>query len=471
MFYEEGWIRVPETDHWNEQRRRPALKRVSVETKPGETQKCVFALSEMYEMARPGRYIIQAKRSDFWGTEIKSNQLWVTVIVAYTPIGLQLPAPAPLKPVFSIAISTPQTVIQSDADLPVKVLVTNLSDHAIHLDLDEGSYWSDVRDEKGHLAPQTQYGHQLTGDQFAFPAPRESSFSVPINPGASVEAEINIAKLFDLNRPGVYAVRVDKSDRQSKAWIQSNVIGVTVASKSVPASAATPAQAAPTASRAPAPPVAITLNTQQTTIRAGAEIWVDATTSNLSDHTVAIGFLPGPYESVLFSVTVQVRDSQNHPVGPEALDKHWCEGKSDCKILDDESRYLAPGHSAKDFFLLGKGYEFSKPGTYTIQVVRWDEQRTDPLARPVKVVTAVSNVLTVNVVEACYKFEVVRTRRFDGEFSVIAPPQAASGRFRASLPHQSSRHGRVRSPCHPGSTTSLRNACVAAKNDIVCSSC
>jgi TonB family protein len=77
---------------------------------------------------------------------------------------------------------------------------------------------------------------------------------------------------------------------------------------------------------------------------------------------------------------------------------------------------LSPGESAKDYFFLGKSYDLSRPGTYTIQVVRWDEQRANLLVQPVKAVTAVSNALTVNVVEACKLFGVIRTTRFDSEF-------------------------------------------------------
>jgi hypothetical protein len=38
-----------------------------------------------------------------------------------------------------------------------------------------------------------------------------------------------------------------------------------------------------------------------------SEIWVDAVTTNVSDKTVGVGFLPEPYESLAFSVKVQVR--------------------------------------------------------------------------------------------------------------------------------------------------------------------
>jgi len=130
IFYEDGRIPVPMTERWIEMQRRPTLRRVGIQTKPGETQKCVFIISEMYQIARPGRYLIQMKRRDFWGAQIKSNQIQVTVTAWESTIQPR-PTP-PLKPSFSISISA-QPVFQAGADVPVKVLITNVSDHAINL--------------------------------------------------------------------------------------------------------------------------------------------------------------------------------------------------------------------------------------------------------------------------------------------------------------------------------------------------
>src|SRR5579871_978462 len=343
VFDEDGWIPVPTTQSWERRSRQPTFRRVAVRTvQPGETQKCVFAVGEMYEIARPGRYYIQMKRRDFQGTLVKSNPLRVTVLAPYASASLSFPPPAPVKPTFSITINTPQAVIKSGASLPVKIVVTNVSDQVIDLDLDEARYWTDVRDEKGRLAPQTKYGHELTGDQFAFPPPKNTSFTVPIEPGTSANAVIDVAELFDLSRAGSYTIQVDKSDRKSKAWMQSNVIAVSVIpadSAAVPA--ATPMLAGSAVSSRSAP-VAIKLSTGQTTVRAGAEIWLDATTMNLSDHKMAIGFLPGPYESPGLSVIVQARDNQGRPVGAERLDQSGCKGIPGCKAMFSESRYVAP---------------------------------------------------------------------------------------------------------------------------------
>src|SRR5690349_18818887 len=97
----------------------------------------------------------------------------------------------------------------------------------------------------------------------------------------------------------------------------------------------------------PAPAVTITLSAPQTSVKTGSEIWLDAVTTNISDHAVNIGFFPGPYESMDISLVVHVQDSQNHAVGPEKLDQHACEGVPNCRVFHLEMRKLGPGESVK----------------------------------------------------------------------------------------------------------------------------
>jgi hypothetical protein len=108
--YEDGMVSVPKKQSWLKLRRQPNLRRVGVETMPGETQKCVFAVSDMYEMARPGRYLIQMKRRDFWGTVVKSNVLRVTVIAphASAEISSLLPTAAIATNSINAATSEPR---------------------------------------------------------------------------------------------------------------------------------------------------------------------------------------------------------------------------------------------------------------------------------------------------------------------------------------------------------------------------
>ena len=141
-------------------------------------------------------------------------------------------------------------------------------------------------------------------------------------------------------------------------------------------------------------PISIKLSSEHTTIRVGSPIWVDAVTTNDSDHLVSIGFLPGPYEAEAFSVTVQVRDSWNCPVGPERLDQHPCDGIPNCRVEFHESRILGLGESAKDHFLIDKKYDLSRPGTYTVQVVRRDKATNLSYLESAK-----SNILTFTVTQ------------------------------------------------------------------------
>ncbi len=141
-------------------------------------------------------------------------------------------------------------------------------------------------------------------------------------------------------------------------------------------------------------PLSIKLSSERTTVKAGSAIWVNAVTTNDSDHRLRIGFLPGPYEAEDFSVTVQVRNSEDRPVGPERLDQHPCDGIPNCRVEFHESRILGPGESAMDYFLIDKKYDLSRPGTYTVQVVRRDKATDLSYLE-----TAKSNILTFTVTQ------------------------------------------------------------------------
>lgn len=169
-------------------------------------------------------------------------------------------------------------------------------------------------------------------------------------------------------------------------WHNFSILAIAMALLGVAAAQSPRSTPKPT----PSPSVSILLNTDTPYIKIGSELWIDAVTTNISDHRVGIGFLPGPYESDQFTVTVQVRDTDDRPVGPEELDRHACAGKPNCIVKDEESRYLVPGESAKDHFLIGKKYDLSRPGNYTIQIVRRDK-RTHEISE--------SNVLLISVIE------------------------------------------------------------------------
>ncbi len=145
----------------------------------------------------------------------------------------------------------------------------------------------------------------------------------------------------------------------------------------------------PSPSTATEPSVSLVLSTTQPTVRAGTDVSIDAVTSNLCARPVAIGFLPGPYDSDILTVTLQVRNDQDRPVGPESVDQHSCAGRKDCHVTFLESRILPPGKSVQDHILLSsKKYDFSHPGTYTLQLIRKDK-RTQEVNK--------SNTLTIAV--------------------------------------------------------------------------
>ena len=113
---------------------------------------------------------------------------------------------------------------KSDHDLPVY--------RAISSDMDQGGwvYTVDVRDDKGVARPETRFYIFAQGrDPDA--AKRTSGWATKVKPGGTLADRVKVSKLYDLNQPGKYTIQFQRLDPQTKTFVKSNEITVTVTPK------------------------------------------------------------------------------------------------------------------------------------------------------------------------------------------------------------------------------------------------
>jgi len=142
---------------------------------------------------------------------------------------------------FSLSVSIPDAAVKVGAPIWVIVTKENTSDQnlsvyrAIAGDSDQGGWVYRViaQDEKGRKAPKTKFGRHVQGPETADEAIEPASMVgsggyIPLAPHKSISDRINIGKLYDLTHAGKYTVQVQEFDEESKTYVKSNPITVTV---------------------------------------------------------------------------------------------------------------------------------------------------------------------------------------------------------------------------------------------------
>ncbi len=134
-----------------------------------------------------------------------------------------------LKPSFSLTIGAKEAAVKAGLPIWVDVMMENKTDHDLRVyralsgDMDQGGwvYVVDVRDDKGAAPPRTQYARSIGAGG--------SGGYLPLDPGKTLTDRVSVSKLYDLSRPGKYAIQFRRVDEESKTFVKSNKITVTVA--------------------------------------------------------------------------------------------------------------------------------------------------------------------------------------------------------------------------------------------------
>jgi hypothetical protein len=157
-------------------------------------------------------------------------------LLAALPLALS-PSFARVADPFSITLTVPQQEVKAGAEVKAEIMLRNTSSHEISLsrvvgeERAEFEYAVEVRDGRGHLAPETQYGRNLRNRTPAPDVPRFfSSLIFALQPGETWAEVAAITKLYDLGRPGKYTIQVSREIPRElgKGTVKSNQITITV---------------------------------------------------------------------------------------------------------------------------------------------------------------------------------------------------------------------------------------------------
>jgi len=130
------------------------------------------------------------------------------------------------NPPFKIAITTESPTVVAGSDVWIKVSLTNTSDHDVNegamyiteINLDS-TFRVEVRDEHGKMVPKRTYPHPELGYT-------GSVRFRTISRGETYTQEQRVSALYDMRKPGEYAIQVWRRD--PKDDIKSDIITITV---------------------------------------------------------------------------------------------------------------------------------------------------------------------------------------------------------------------------------------------------
>jgi hypothetical protein len=288
---------------------------------------------------------------------------------------------APTAPDLSLALTAPNDVLRGGSPVEVNFVVKNITDHNV-----EYSCFVlipcglQVHDANGDEPPDAQL-HRRFRPGLAR-SPNISPQEIPmgrlgvgvLKPGEVQTNVIDVDKWYDLSRPGIYTVQVIRATKAGEVWQRSNAITIQVV----------PAEASRTAP-APGPPFSLIVRTYGkystvTSREPGFGLLVD--TKNTSAHRITLATQKPDQEQVgpVYKIDVldsagasapekdagrlaKIRDQSPPFAGQEAAQRHG-----------EEALSLKPGEEWWDAISVSQFYDLSKPGQYTIQLRRWDDE-------------------------------------------------------------------------------------------------
>ena len=142
------------------------------------------------------------------------------------------------KPSFTLSVTASDNDIKIGAAVQVDVTMKNISSQTIEvwrnaLGQEGLVYEMNVTDERGAAPLDTKFGKDIKGlKDPAFLTPdtpiHMSGGWVTLKPGETLTDRLNISKLYNLAQPGKFAIQVRRFDDESKTFVKSNSISVTI---------------------------------------------------------------------------------------------------------------------------------------------------------------------------------------------------------------------------------------------------
>ena len=135
---------------------------------------------------------------------------------------------------FTLKIAPSPSVAKPGSAVVVKIGLTNISEHAIDVGYTyayRGDFYRvDIRDTHGRTPPQARprtwldsNGRRVTRTLGGVGAGVRS-----VKPGETMLDEYLVNDHYDLTQPGKYTVQASRLDDETKTWVKSNTITLTV---------------------------------------------------------------------------------------------------------------------------------------------------------------------------------------------------------------------------------------------------
>jgi hypothetical protein len=213
--------------------------------KPGESVTDVVDVGTLYDLSTPGVYTIRAGRTDGQiKTFVQSSPITIKVVPAESaqPIPSTAGAPA-LQPSFAPTIQLEGNATSSSQDprFGFAIITKNISDHRVVIRAEKGGkeqagsvYKVDVHDRNRTSPPEKEFGRLAKIRDDSPPAavsastPRQAGEALSLKPGEEWWDSIMLHGFYDLHKPGQYTIQVRRWDDETKTWVKSNVLTVTV---------------------------------------------------------------------------------------------------------------------------------------------------------------------------------------------------------------------------------------------------
>jgi len=198
--------------------------------------------SKPYDLSEPGTYtIVLGHRDPVSGEEVKSNSVTVTVFPA-PPVREAQPEASP-APAARFSVTIDRAFCQSHSSAWVHVITKNTSNRRLIIRREEHEddvsflgqvFRLDTRDKAGGAPRETQLARTTANAADTAPDPsfmrsaRAAGLLVSLGPGEDWWDTIKVNDLYDLHKPGTYTLQVRRWDDETKTWVKSNTITLTV---------------------------------------------------------------------------------------------------------------------------------------------------------------------------------------------------------------------------------------------------
>ncbi|MFB3915521.1 MAG: hypothetical protein ACE14M_02250 [Terriglobales bacterium] len=263
----------------------------------------------------------------------------------------------------SLSIQPRREVVKFGSPVRVQAVIRNISNEELGLCIEpELQVLVNVVDADGKPLPLTHFGRCVTLHECGGGGIGSSGCGIRVGPpkpgfgfrpNTTRELEIRADNTHEFSRPGKYFIQMQLRDPDRNTVITSNKVAVTIADAAQWATYVQHLQR----------PFTLVISTPEETIKAGSQVRLDYVLTNGSQELLI--------DNALTKYDIQVRDSQGNlaPLTLSGRELRRKMGQGGGPRIT-----LQPGDDVRGpFAYIEKIYDLTRPGTYTIQVARFDD--------------------------------------------------------------------------------------------------